>query len=220
MVTNGLTFSVADLQSLPFIGNHYHSNAAGALGNPLAKAEVGGFLFTSEQPEEVRGMSEFNLAGLSTSGVSRVRFSVFKENSLADEGRGVFDIDVYAYRGNQAENLSDFEIPTLGLVGSFNTGPLSVGDLLEFDVDSIVDSLILGGDTSLGLRLQQRTRGLDGKGFVFDQFQLMSAAPPPAGAPGPLPLLGAAAAFRFSRRLKSRMQAAGSRSSCGGRGQG
>lgn len=39
-----------------------------------------------------------------------------------------------------------------------------------------------------------------------DTIQVVIGAPPPASVPGPLPLLGAGAAFGWSRRLRKRTQ--------------
>jgi hypothetical protein len=61
-ITNGFTFSVADgFTGLSGQGTHFHSSTGGDFGNPAGKAEVGGFFGS----EEVRGLSEYNLSGLS-----------------------------------------------------------------------------------------------------------------------------------------------------------
>ena len=43
---------------------------------------------------------------------------------------------------------------------------------------------------------------------LTNTFLTQAPTPPPSGAPGPLPLLGAGAAFGFSRRIRSRIKAA------------
>lgn len=43
---------------------------------------------------------------------------------------------------------------------------------------------------------------------LTNTFATTAPTPPPSGAPGPLPLLGAGAAFGFSRRIRSRIKAA------------
>jgi hypothetical protein len=48
--------------------------------------------------------------------------------------------------------------------------------------------------------------GLPGSGIGADQLFVRDTAPPPAAAPGPLPIFGAAAAFGFSRKLRKRIK--------------
>lgn len=77
LITNGFTFAVASAGSNTFAGTHFHNNTGGAFGNPAGKAEVGRFI-----SEEVRGLSEYNLTGLGTSGTAFVTFNVFKLGGL------------------------------------------------------------------------------------------------------------------------------------------
>ncbi len=60
-ITPGFTFSVASAEADQSVGTHFHSSTGGDFGNPSGKAEVGNFF-----DEEVRGLSEYNLAGLSS----------------------------------------------------------------------------------------------------------------------------------------------------------
>jgi len=188
LITNGFTYSVADDFTGPsLVGTHFHSNTGGAFGNPAGKAEVGGFFGT----EEVRGLSEYNLAGLSTAGPAFVSFNVYLADGLFGQGGGAFDIDVYAYVGNNAEDLSDWEAATTGLVGSFNTAGLAVGNILSFDVNSLLDAAITAGDPSFGIRLQQRTRDISGPAYTFDNFRLTTTDDTTSvPAPASLALLG------------------------------
>ena len=186
VITNGFTFAVADdYQGASFIGTHYHSNTGGAFGNPAGKAEVGGFFGT----EEVRGLSEYNLAGLSTAGPAFVTFNVYLMDGLFGQGGGAFQIDVYAYTGNNQEDLSDWQAPATAFIGSFNTGGLLVGQVLSFDVNAALDAALLAGDTSFGIRLQQRTRDIGGPAYTFDSFRLTTTNEGTIPEPGSLLLL-------------------------------
>jgi hypothetical protein len=169
LITNGFTFAVADAYTGPSgVGTHYHSNTGGAFGNPAGKAEVGGFFGS----EEVRGLSEYNLAGLGTAGSAFVSFDVYLADGLFGQGGGPFLIDVYAYRGNNLEDLSDWEAAATGFVGQFSTAGLAVGDIISFDIDALLDAALLAGDGSLGIRLQQHTRDIGGPAYTFDSFRL------------------------------------------------
>ena len=48
--------------------------------------------------------------------------------------------------------------------------------------------------------------GLPGSSVYGDQLFVRDTAQPPAAAPGPLPIFGAAAAFGFSRKLRNRIK--------------
>lgn len=171
LITNGFTFSVADDFGGPsFIGTHYHSNTGGAFGNPAGKAEVGGFFGT----EEVRGLSEYNLAGLSATGPAFVTFNVYLDNGLFGQGGGPFLIDVYAYAGNNAEDLSDWEAAPTALIGSFSTAGLAVGAIISFDVNSAFDAALLDGavrDSLAAERPQHQRPGLHVRQFPPDDRQ-------------------------------------------------
>lgn len=169
LITSGFTYSVSDGFSGPSLqGTHFHSNTGGAFGNPAGKAEVGGFFGS----EEVRGLSEYNLVGLSAGGPAFVTFNVYLADGLFGQGGGAFDIDVYAYQGNNTENVSDWQATAVALIGSFNTGGLAVSDVLSFDVSTALDAALSGGDASFGIRLQQHTRDTAGPAYTFDTFRL------------------------------------------------
>lgn len=170
VITNGFTYSVSDAYvGLPNTGTHFHSNTGGAFGNPAGKAEVGGFFGT----EVVRGLSEYNLGGIASSGPAFVTFNVYRSAGLFGQLGGAFLIDVYAYKGNNAENLSDYEATATAMIGTFSTAGLAAGDIVSLDVDSALDSAISLGDSSFGIRLQaQGARDPDGLTFTFDGFRL------------------------------------------------
>ncbi|MDY7015844.1 MAG: PEP-CTERM sorting domain-containing protein [Cyanobacteriota bacterium] len=171
IVRNGLTYAVASDGFNNNIGTHYHSNTGGAFGNPPGKAEVGDFF-----NEEVRGLSEYDLTGLSASSSALISFDVFKVAGLflnQNDFPFVGDIDIVAYAGDNSEDLSDYQAATLGTIGTFNTGGLSVGDTLNFDVTSIFNGAIASSLSSLGVRLQT-SAGTDARGgaVTFDDFTL------------------------------------------------
>lgn len=193
LITEGFTFSVADAFTGPVgAGTHFHSNTGGAFGNPAGKAEVGGFFGT----EEVRGLSEYSLAGISATGPAFVSFNVFLDNGLFGQGGGPFLIDVYAYKGNNLEDLSDFEVASTAFIGSFSTAGLLVGDIVSLDVNAALDAAIGLGDASFGIRLKQHgSRDPFGPAYTFDNFRLTTdnqctGAGCVVPEPGPLAMLG------------------------------
>ena len=162
-ITSGFTFAVASGCGDTSTGTHYHSNTGGAFGNPAGKAEVGRY-----SCEEVRGLSEYDLTGLSTAASAFVTFNVYKAGGLFT-GTNDFpfngNIDVQGYAGNNLEDLSDYQATSLGDVGLFPTTGLLVGDVLSFDITSIFNAAIAASQTSLGIRLladpPERQRGMD-----------------------------------------------------------
>lgn len=167
VITEGFTFSVADAFVGPSgVGTHFHSSTGGDFGNPAGKAEVGEL-----GDEEVRGLSEYDLAGLAGGGPAFVTFRVDILGGLF--GQWAFDgvIEVLAYLGNNTENLSDFEAASTGLVGSFSTAGLVVGQTLSFDISALLTAAITAGDPSLGIRLQ-KVGSTGGGAIVFDSFRL------------------------------------------------
>jgi hypothetical protein len=102
-------------------------------------------------------------------------------------------------------------LPSTYLVGQF-FGPSSVGFYISSNYISgspIVSTSTIANKTlsSLGFTINSGLLGswtLDGTG---DTIQAFLGAPSPSGAavPGPLPLLGAGAAFGWSRKLRKRI---------------
>jgi hypothetical protein len=78
LVTGGLTFSIAcgDMfdPPRPDLGSHYHSDTGGTLGSTPGKAEVGG-----HNGEEIRGLTEFKLIGMSSVSLAFMTFHVFRQ---------------------------------------------------------------------------------------------------------------------------------------------
>lgn len=203
-ITDGFTFAVASDDGDTTVGTHFHSNTGGAFGNPAGKAEVGSYF-----GEEVRGLSEYDLAGLAAAPSAFVTFNVFSEAGLfvgENDFAYLGPVSINAYMGNNTEDLSDYEAPATGFVGTFDTTGLSVGDILSFEITSIFNSAIANGDASLGIRLAI-AGAPNGGAFTFDSFRLTTTddstvVPLPAAAPlliGALAVLGMA----FRRRARA-----------------
>jgi hypothetical protein len=184
-ITDGFTFSVASGSGNTSIGDHFHSNTGGSFGNPAGKAEVGRF-----GSEGVRGLSEYNLTGLGAASSAFVTFNVFKAGGLFT-GTNDFPftgtIKVDGYAGNNAEDISDYQAPSIGAVGSFGTAGLAVGGVLSFDITALFNAALANGDTSLGIRLIADPLN-DRGAWTFDTFRLTtdnqtSVVPVPAGLP-------------------------------------
>ncbi len=158
-------------------GTHFHPNTGGAFGNPAGKAEVGRFF-----GEEVRGLSEYNLAGLTTAASAFVTFTVFKQAGLfAGQNDTPFTggIKLDAHVGNNTEDISDFQAASIGAVGSFNVDAVALtpalGDVLSFDITSIFNAAITASDASLGIRLVEdrlNAQYPDSKAWTFQDFRL------------------------------------------------
>lgn len=167
-ITPGFSFTVADeFIGLAGVGTHFHSSTGGDFGNPAGLAEVGRLF-----DEEVRGLSEYNLSGLSTTTSAFVTFDIFQENGLFDQPDFDGTISIFSYMGDNTEDLSDFQISVSSFVGSFDTTPLTSGDTLSFDVTSIFNSAVTNGEISLGIRLQVAPLTQDNEAIVFNNFRL------------------------------------------------
>ncbi len=172
-ITNGFTFSVASSPGNCATGNHYHSNTGGEFGNPAGKAEVGEFA-----SECVRGLSEYNLGGLAASPNAFVTFNVFRAGGLfAGTNDFPFNgiINVFAYQGNNAEDISDYQAASIGFIGGFSTVGLAVGNVISLDITGIFNAAIMGSLSSLGIRLQVADgTNTQGGAWTFDEFRLTS----------------------------------------------
>jgi len=172
LITNGFTFAVASAGGSLATGTHFHSNTGGAFGNPAGKAEVGRYF-----SEEVRGLSEYDLAGLSNAASAFVTFNVFKAGGLfsgANDTPFTGSITVEAYAGNNLEDLADYEAASLGTVGSFAVSPagVSVGDVFSFDITALFNTAIANADSSFGIRLRADPVNPDSEAWTFDNFRL------------------------------------------------
>jgi hypothetical protein len=171
IITDGLTFSVAsDMGIDTTVGDHYHS---GPGGTHAGVAEVGSFIF-----EEVRGMSEFDLSGLSSATSAYVEFKaygfgLFEENNLPFDGTIVLE----AYQGNNQEDISDYQVASIGSFASFSTEGLEPGvTTIRSYMTSIFNDALLNGWTSLGIRLSREDAALPYDGaWSFNSFQLVTS---------------------------------------------
>jgi hypothetical protein len=174
----------------------------------LDNVQYSGFSFTGITP--VAG-DVFNLAGLSN-GAGRVSLS-FSPDRLVDIPSASFSYTATLLSGltfNQAQaNLTG---STLG-GGSYSTtlsatqlptSPTSNGGASAFE------------NFNSGFATQAFTQAFnfdftanpDSLTSVGGSFTANAPAPTPATVPGPVPLLGATAAFAFSRKLRSRIRLA------------
>ncbi|MCF6249524.1 MAG: PEP-CTERM sorting domain-containing protein [Desulfobacula sp.] len=170
-ITNGFTYAVAS-GSNQSIGSHFHSSTNGDYGNPAGLAEVGNY-----NNEEVRGLSEYNLLGLSSALNAYFTFDVYGTGLFFGTNDFSFDgkIDILAYQGNNTEDVSDYQAAPAGLIGSFSTVGIAVGDIFSFDITTIFNTAITAGWSSLGIRLQTEDT-VDGAGaWVFDDFRLTNS---------------------------------------------
>jgi PEP-CTERM motif len=214
-VIDGLTFSAASFDPLlrppgfPLAGTHLHSSGGGAaLGYPAGKAEVGVFI-----GEQVRGLSEFDLSrsGLPDGGVvttpagsAVLSFRVFNDGGLQPGNDRPFTgaITVEAYGANNSEDVSDWEIPTLGpLYGfGFSTASLAVGQVLTFDVTNSVNAFLSDGGPTAKIGFKLTTNHLTEAAWTFDNFALSIAAPVPEPQTYALLLAGLVSVALAARR--------------------
>lgn len=156
-------------------GEDQGASTGRVFGNPAGKAEVGRF-----STEEVRGLSEYNLAGQSLAASAFVTFDIYKKGGLFNGTNNtpfLGTIIVDAYAGNNREDISDYQAASLGQVGTFNIDPASfnVGDVFSFDVTGFFNSLISSGGTSLGIRLRESSSNADyrlSRAWTFQDFRL------------------------------------------------
>jgi hypothetical protein len=168
LITNGFTFSVAS-NSDQSSGNHFHSSTGGDFGNPSGKAEVG-----NSETEEVRGLSEYDMAGQLAALSAFVTFDVFSYGLFAGVNNFPFTgtIDVLVYEGNNLEELNDYQAAVTSTIGSFSTLGLNFGDVLSFDVLPAFDNAVSNSWSSFGVRLQTEDTVDSGGAWVFDDFRL------------------------------------------------
>ena len=158
---NGLGFTTAqDTNPAPSNdGTHFHSDSGGSFGNPAGLLEVGTYFVNPLHIEEIRGHGEFNLASI-PAGAATLSFDVFGLGGLFSQANFVGDIEILMYEANDAEDLTDYSVATVGSLATFNTGGLAVGDTLNFNVTTAVNDAKGNGYVSLGFRFQALNLGL------------------------------------------------------------
>jgi hypothetical protein len=183
--------------SCPDHGGHFHSDVYFT-----NLAEVGGYSASGDfANEEIRGMSEFNITGLSPVSSATLSFSVYRQGSMfTDTNDTPFTGTIFldAYVGNNsifgnnwdiftgANMWSDYQeasigdIGNLSVVGGASPNPNS-GDVFSFDVTELFNDAINNDLISLGVRLRQERSGEYGtnKAWTFGNFRLTAYVPEP-----------------------------------------
>ncbi|MDP0501016.1 MAG: PEP-CTERM sorting domain-containing protein [Verrucomicrobiota bacterium JB022] len=193
----GLTFTVADATT-------FHSSSSTALPN---LAEVGELYFDGDE-SQARGLSEFNLSGLTTDAASvMVQFEVINDGGIFFANDFPFDggIAVEMYLANNTEDLTDFWIPSFVQIADFATSTLAVGQILMFDATEALNYALSKGATSLGIRLQaDPLYYVNGGAWTFGNFELTYVAvPEPSSTATALGVLALGAAVFAARRRRA-----------------
>ena len=164
-ITQGFTFTVADDGAGG--GLHYHSSTNGDFGNAAGLAGVGNW-----SSEEERGMSEYDLTGLSSAASAFVTFDMLRADAALSYGYAQYlgNIRIEAYVGNNTEDETDFSIASVATVATFSAASLVAGDTLSFDITALFNSLV-GTESSLGLRLVAENL-VGNTAITFNNFRL------------------------------------------------
>ncbi len=121
----------------------------------------------------------------------------------------IYDISGPTQIGTSSDFLSATSVAGISTTINGSKGLLSIDPAYVFNTP-IVSSATFNGTTLAGLGFT--TTGLIGTWTIdgtSESIQVILGAPTPSGTtvPGPLPLLGAGAAFGWSRRLRKRIAA-------------
>ena len=166
------------------IGTHSHFNS-GTLDIGIVLIDITSDPIPLTIIEEVRGLAEFDISGLGNFASATLDFQT-------NINGGSDDINVFTYTGNNAEDLSDFQIATTGFIPQFSTGGLEEGDILSFNVTSSLLEAISNGDDSFGVKFQVNIPTFDPTTIIsqafgphsFHQFEINTVS---AGAVVPEP---------------------------------
>lgn len=184
------------------VGTHFHDDPL-VFSTPADVVEVGDFFVGTE---EVRGVAEFDLSALSSfSSVSlaTLNFDVLQQGGLFDQPSASFDLEVLAFLGNGSEDLSDYQIATVGSVGILDAAALSAGDSISLNVTSLVNSFIANGDDFIGFRLQATSNPTGFGAVVFDDFTIDADT---QAVPEPSIILGFSLLAGLSYGMKRKFQ--------------
>ncbi len=168
-ITPGFTFAVASPPGDLSVGSHMHSSSSGVYGNPAGRAEVGRY-----SSEEVRGLSEYKIAGLPPVSRAYVTFTVDKLAGLFAGTNGFpfsGTIQIVSYAGNNAEDTNDYQALATATIGTFSTTGLAAGNVLSFDVTTALNAAIVAGNPSFGIRLAAVPLNTSGA-LTFRDFNL------------------------------------------------
>jgi hypothetical protein len=165
------------------VGNHFHDDPP-VFGTPADVVEVG-YFDSGRGTEEVRGVAEFDLRSLfsfSSVSLATLSFDVLQQGGLFAQPPASFNLEVLAFLGNGSENLSDYQIATVGSVGTLDTAALSAGTSISLNVTSLVNSFLTNSDDFIGFRLQAPSNPTGRGAVVFDNFTIdadVQAVPEP-----------------------------------------
>lgn len=176
-------------------GDHYHWDPS----NPGPKSQIN-YSFD----EEGRGVAEFNLTSLAAPvGSAQLSFRVsgFQDDFYsAQQFLGL--VNVFGYAGNNSISLSDFQSGNIGDIGSFIAGALLIGDILVFDVTSLVNARL---GASLGVLWDPVGDSPQETAMTFDNL-MITTSERTVDSPGTIALMGLAAmglVGRLGRRRQS-----------------
>jgi hypothetical protein len=139
----------------PLVSASIHDEPPDGLGDSFNASPFEGLL-RRQSTRHDRAIQEFHLAPLGGQPITAATLSGrISVNNAFDNGPRGFDFLLYA--GNGAADLSDFQIPaTFVGVGSYHP-PSQTSFNYSFDVTAVVQSLVAGGATWIGLRVQCNT---------------------------------------------------------------
>jgi hypothetical protein len=188
--------------------------AALLLSQGEAKAVLTFNIFESAGNVVVQTSGSLDLTGATQLGQNSCGYNGYIQSSLAVICSGLnLTLDAYRITGPAFFNgfVSDPADSRSGITATFNgnEGIFTIGPAYVSNT-SVVSSATFIGKTLASLGFT--TTGLIGTWTLTgtsETIQVILGAPTPSGAtvPGPLPLLGAGAAFGWSRRLRKRIAA-------------
>lgn len=180
-----VTRTIASTFAWPAAGTGDHSH-----GTMVNAGEMG--------VEDERGIVEFDLTGQSALAAVLLSFdNASFQTCCVPTGvsGGAYTIGVYAYSGDNAWSLGDFDAAGT-LVGSFSTASLIVGTSFSFNVTTAFNANAGG---SLGIRLQALTEP-EQTSYTFNNFALDTDPRGAVPEPGTLLLLATGLATMVARR--------------------